>query len=289
MSERCPDITELLAHAEGRTEAPGATDIENHLTRCPECRSVAESLRDQVASLRAAGGAPGVPRLSVATCSEQEEGRGYDAGAYLNGELDDAERAKYERHVAGCAACLAELSDLISARSEDAPRVAEAVVKAALTRLRGDRNRVVVELTRGALRFVEGWMDAARDFAAATGFDSRVPALAGVRSGAPPVTLHWEAGPGYVFDCEMTPSRAGAEIVGRVLRGSDPAVDVSVAVRGQGAPRGPESVDAEGRFGPWTLATGASELRFEALNLPEGVLSVTLEVAPEERVSDRNA
>jgi len=99
-----------------------------------------------------------------------------------------------------------------------------------------------------------------------------------VRSDEAPVTLHWESDGGYSFDCEVTGCSSGSELIGRVLHDDQPALDMSVALRGASVSHGPESVDLDGRFGPWHLEPGTSELRFEALRLPDGRLTITIDI-----------
>ena len=40
------------------------------------------------------------------------------SGAYAVDALDDVERARFERHLAGCSACQAEVESLVAAASE---------------------------------------------------------------------------------------------------------------------------------------------------------------------------
>ncbi len=294
MTDHCPDGALLLAFAEGRATSEEARRLEAHAAECPRCAVEIEALRHLIDALRTAESgrpaatsgasvAPGISGRADGSC-----GCGFDAWAFLDGSLDGDARLAFEMHAAGCALCREELSDLMAARRQDAPVVADGAVTAVFERLRRERSRVVFRISEGALQFVEGWIESAANFVARTGFEVREPAFAGVRSDEPPVTLHWESEGGYMFDCELTSGPAGSELVGRVLREGAPATDVSVALRGTSEPRGPESVDSAGRFGPWHLAEGASELRFEALRLATGSLAVTLEIGADAAVPDEN-
>jgi anti-sigma factor RsiW len=274
--ERCPDGAALLALAEGRMET-GASELERHLSECEECRREFDIV---VRLTRALVEAARVSRPRPGSCDE-----GYDAAAYLSGALDRSDRLRYEHHVATCPACLDELSALMSARRQDAALPGAAAVAAAFKRLREEPGRIRLRVSQRTLMFVDGWITAARGFAAGTGFESRTPALSGVRSDPVPLTLRWETDGGYSFDCEVTAAPGGSELVGRVLRLGLPAADVSVSLRGAGVPHGPESLDTDGRFGPWAMATGESRLVFEALHLPRGTMAVVLELLePAERV-----
>ncbi len=282
MTKHCPDGALLLAFVEGRASSEEARQVEKHIAECAECAAEVEALAHLVAALASiearVGRAAAKPRRTP-DCNDGSCGQGYDAAAFLDGLADPAARARFEEHAMECPTCFEELSDLMAARRADAPLVGEDVVARALERLRAERSRVVLRLSEGALQFIEGWIESATNFAARTGFEAREPALTGARSDETPVTLHWESDGGYVFDCELTAGPTGSELVGRVLRDGAPAVDMSVALRGAGVPRGPESVDLDGRFGPWHLEPGESELRFEALRLPHGSVAVALEIS----------
>ena len=271
----------LLALAEGRATSEEAAGLRQHAAECIMCAAELDALVRLVAALgSASAGGGGIEGAVSATsaCDDSSCGHGYDAGAFLDGLLDGPARLEFEKHAAHCAICREELSDLMAARRPDAPLVGDEIVAATLARLRNERSRVLLRLSDGTLRFVEGWIGSAANFAARTGFDARHPALAGARASDPPVALHWESEGGYAFDCELTGVSSGSELVGRVLRDGEPAVDMSVALRGASVSRGPESVDLDGRFGPWHLEPGASELRFEALRLPRGCVAVTLDI-----------
>ncbi len=287
MSEHCPDGAVLLAFVEGRTELGETERIERHLVGCPACRSEAAALGGLT---RALAGAAGSVRRATATDESLTDNAGVrgttcaedqDAAAYLDGVLGQSARVRYERHAAGCPSCLEELADLMAARRSDAPRASDEAVAAVLTRLRRERRGVLIRLAKGTLNFVEGWSDGAAALVADRGSGGREPAIAGARAVDAAVSLRCEAEGGYTFDCELTTGQRDSELVGRVLRAGVPAVDVSVSLRGAAAPYGPESVDADGRFGPWTVRLGKSELKFHALNLPGGALALTLDLEEE--------
>jgi len=281
VTDHCPDGALLLALAEGRAAPDDARRLREHTTECPACAAEMLALGRLVAALRSASTVDG--RIEDAartgcTGGDGSCGHGYDAGAFLDGALDPAERLAFERHATHCAICRDELSGLMTARRNDAPLGNDDVVAATLAKLRSERSRVLFRLADGALRFVGGSIESAANFAALTGFDARQPALAGVRSDEAPVTLHWESDGGYSFDCEVTGCSSGSELIGRVLHDDQPALDMSVALRGASVSHGPESVDLDGRFGPWHLEPGTSELRFEALRLPDGRLTITIDI-----------
>lgn len=285
MSGRCPDGALLLEFVEGIAEPAEVGRVETHLAMCPSCRAEVESLQRLRDALRAPGLSVVRAELPVCESAGRHDAGLHDPSAYIAGTMRESERVSYEQHLTSCPWCRAELSDLMTAHHPDAPDVSEAAVAVVLDRLGRAGSRVLLRSTGDALRFIEGWIESATEFVARTGYAGREPALAGVRSDSAPVTLHWELHGGYAFDCELTGAAEGSELVGRVLRSGSPALDVSVALRGDGTPVGPESVDTAGRFGPWALALGASELTFLALNLPGGSLGVTIEVeaaAPDE-------
>ncbi len=292
MTNHCPDGALLLAFVEGRTSSEDARHVEQHAADCQRCAAELKALTRLVdalesASSHAGGANDAAPAPGKSACDDGSCGHGYDAGAFLDGLLEGDARVEFVAHAAECTVCREELSDLMAARRSDAPLVNEDVVAATLARLRKERSRIVLRISEGSIRFVDGWIASAKNFAARTGFDVREPALGGLRSDKPPVTLHWESEGGYAFDCELTSDPTGSELVGRVLRVGDPAVDISVALRGASVPRGPESVDLDGRFGPWHLDPGSSELRFEALHLPRGSVKVTLDIARDETPGER--
>ncbi|MCD4689969.1 zf-HC2 domain-containing protein [bacterium] len=273
MKERCPTVEALLKHIEGRDEGVERTLIERHLADCPECRTRAAGFRGLLEDLKTAAVAPELARDECAA--------GYDASAYVDGDLGFDECAAFEEHVAGCRSCLAELSDLIAVRRADAPLPSDEMVASVLDRLSRERSRVVLRLTSGVLEFIEGWIDTATALVAGSEPGSGEPVVAGVRSASAPVTLRWETGDKYLFLCEFSATAAGAEVMGRVLRDGRPALDLAVDLRGRSGSHGPESLDARGRFGPWRLAAGESMLSFRALGLRDGLHPITIEIAAE--------
>jgi len=278
VTNHCPDGAMLLAMAEGRATSEDAARLREHASGCPACAAELAALTRLVEALQFASSGGTGQACAAGASDDATCDLGYDAGAFLDGLLDGPARLAFEEHAAHCAVCREELSDLMAARRPDAPLIDADIVARTLGRLREERNHILLRLSDGALRFVDGWIGSAANFAARTGFEARRPALAGTRTSEAPVTLHWESEGGYAFDCEVTGGPSGSELVGRVLRDGDPAVDMSVALRGAGPSHGPESVDLDGRFGPWHLEPGASELRFEALHLPRGCMAVTLRI-----------
>ena len=282
MNKHCPDGASLLAYAEGRAAGESVQEIEEHVRGCRACAAEVDVLTRLSAALASAGACEvgglgttaGRALRGAGTCGE-----GYDPAAFLDGLLDRRARAQFELHVSECSTCLEELSDLMAARRHDAPVVRDEVVATTLMRLRGEQSHLLLQLAEDALTFVDGWIRAAKDFTVITADDEWEPVLGVARAERPPVAIHWKSDGGYSFDCELTHGVSGPEIVGRVFRDGAPAIEVSVGLRGVGQPRGPESVDADGRFGPWALGTGASKLRFEALHLPGGSVEITLDVA----------
>ena len=148
----------------------------------------------------------------------------------------------------------------------DAPDSAVAHV---LSRLAGESRTAV-------LRWAERTVELVRDFAGglADGVGSAltpdlVPAVALSRSQGSEVRLHWESG-GAVFEGVARAGGDAISLTGRVTVAGAPASATSATLSSAAPTRGPESLDADGRFGPWPLSPGENTLRLTGLPLEAG-------------------
>ncbi len=117
-----PDVGDIQGLVDGELDARARRAIEAHLARCERCRRLAGRLREVAAAVHAVGRAP-VPAalderilaavagdgqcddLACAECTAL-------ASAYIDGELEGAERDGFEAHVFACDACYATLKQM---------------------------------------------------------------------------------------------------------------------------------------------------------------------------------
>ena len=162
-----------------------------------------------------------------------------------------------------CRTCLSLVADLWAmsrAGGHDAPDRAVARV---LARLESDSRTAV-------LRWAERSVELVRDFAsswAAGGISTLVaePALATSRSSGTGARLHWSGQGGAVVEGVVRTDGRAASLTCRVTVDGTPAAAVSAVLSSDSVTNGPESVDADGRFGPWPLAPGENVLRLTGL------------------------
>ncbi len=265
MSETCPGREALLLCVEGELSAGEAEEVFRHIAGCPRCEEVMSGLLVLTAALRRArrGGAAGLDAEasgpSRGACPDKEE-----IAAYADRSLETGEAAEVERHLVSCGSCLSELADLWSMSGppdHDAPDRAVADV---LARLAGESRTAV-------LRWAERSIELVRGFASRLADDARGPALTPAlsaalsRSRGHEVRLHWSGGGGVAFEGIARADEGGVSLTGRVTVGGAPAATTSAALVSSAVVRGPESLDADGRFGPWPLSGGRNTLRLTGL------------------------
>jgi anti-sigma factor RsiW len=197
--------------------------------------------------------------------SEETCPRGAIIAGYVDGSLGVSEIAEVERHITSCGSCLTEVADLwsmVGPADHDAP---DSVVAAVLARL-GKESRTAV------LRWAERSLELVRDFASGLAEEVSVglgpgpePAVAVSRMPAGEVRLHWSGVGGADLEGIVRDEGGGASLTGRVTVGGAPAVSTSAALCSAASTRGPESVDVDGRFGPWPLSRGGNVLHLTGL------------------------
>lgn len=268
MSELCPAPGDLLAYAEGATEDAASEAVARHVQNCDDCARRLREMRALTKLLRA-GARPGEPGSD---CANWEL-----VAAYAEGSVSGIEAERVERHIAACPVCLAMLAELWL--TESGPSTA---------RTRDVERRVIAALAREAKTAVVSWRDGVatllRGFAAALeeaetvlagGPPEPVPALA---RGSRAVRFGWTGADGLSLECEVKDLGGRPALVGRVTKSEEPATAVSASLRGGRTSRGPESLDEEGRFGPWPLDDGQNELILTGTPVTGGRLELALEL-----------
>lgn len=253
-------------YLEGTLDGVEAGAMAGHVGACPRCRVLLGELREATARMREAGASEGPP----CDCPDWEM-----VAAYADGLLGPAEAAEAERHIAGCDDCLAFLSDLWSppdAGAASASRELEARVLLALAR---EARTAVIRWERGAATLVKGFSRALEGMTPRRGEPN--PELAFARG---PATLRvgWSGPGGLALECGIGQASGRPTLVGRITTDGKAARAVSAMLRSGGSALGPESADAEGRFGPWPLADGLNELVLTGAGLPDGRIELVVDV-----------
>lgn len=274
MRDKCPEKAALLLFAEGELSAGDAGEISRHIARCPECEDAVTRLRAFALALRRVGAskdrfhggrvdAPADARSSR-DCPEEEV-----IAAYADGSLDAPAATGVERHLATCDRCLSEVADLWSMSrpaEHDAP---DNAVAAVLTRLAREPRTAVLRLAERSIELV-------RDFASCVAGEAGgrlafepVPAVAYGRSASTEVRLHWSEG-GAALEGVARVEGSIVSLTGRVTVEGVPATATSATLVSTDSISGPESMDADGRFGPWRLSAGTNLLRLSGLPAKAG-------------------
>ncbi|MFH1689422.1 MAG: zf-HC2 domain-containing protein [Candidatus Eisenbacteria bacterium] len=270
MNETCPGRETLLLHTEGELSGREADDVSEHVARCPDCEEAVSRLRVLTAALRRAGEPEGRSRAADPDAPLGSLFSGECPGAeaiagYADGSLETGAAAEVEKHLVSCGACLSEVADLWSMSGPAEHDAPDSAVAAVLARL-GNESRTAV------LRWAERSIELVRDFASGLADDvSRglvlgpAPAAAVSRSSGQEVRLHWSGGGGAVLEGIARAERGGVSLTGRVTVGGAPGASTSAALSSAAVRKGPESLDADGRFGPWPLSYGTNLLRLTGL------------------------
>jgi anti-sigma factor ChrR (cupin superfamily) len=259
MRRRCPDTEKLLLHAEGELNGRDGEEVASHVADCRACAEAVSRLRVLTSALRSAGAEPGSSYSD--TCPEAATVAGY-----VDGTLESDQARDVERHVVSCRTCLGLVADLWAmsgAGGHDAPDEAVARV---LARLESDSRTAV-------LCWAERSIELARDFASSWAAGAgRVPALvaepalATSRASGRAVRLHWRGVGGAAVEAVVRGHGRTASLTCRVTVDGSPAAAVSAVLSSDSVTTGPESLDADGRFGPWPLASGDNVLRLTGLS-----------------------
>lgn len=268
MSNDCPGREELLRFVEQTLDEPAARSVREHIASCDACRAELESIARITGLLRSA-------RSLARTGEERACGRGTELAAYADGGLSEEDARAFEKHLAGCASCMAELADLWALEGPADRDVRDAVVNRTLGRLTDEGRTAIVRLRDRVVELVEGFAGTLAD---ATAPDS-VP-VAVSRAAPERVDLSWKDESGLRVEAVVEAHEDRVLLTGRIglPSGSPAAVSASLS-SGGGHTVGPESLDAAGRFGPWRLSSGSNTLRFSGSPLPtERGLELKIEV-----------
>ena len=263
MRRRCPDKEKLLLHAEGELKGRAGEEVASHVADCEACAETVKSLHALASALRRAGAETG------SSYSDRCPDAATVAG-YADGTLEGDRARDVERHVVSCRTCLGLVADLWAmsgAREHDA---SDGVVGRVLARLESDSRTAVLCWAERSIELVR---DFASSWAAGAG---RVPAfvaepaLATSRSSGTGVRLHWRGAGGAVVEAVVGAHGRAASLTCRVTVDGSPAAAVSAVLASGSVTTGPESLDADGRFGPWPLAPGENVLRLTGLSAEVG-------------------
>ena len=277
MNERCPSTEELLGFLTGTLEDDAASRVRMHLVSCDACRQRTTGLEEVILLLERSGAARTADDLhpSSTECPDPEL-----VAAYADGSADGETSSRLERHLASCNSCLAELADLWHLSSggavADAP---ERAVLRALARLESEGRTAIVRWAGATVSVVKDFARAQAEALQGTlaGSGELQPAFA--RAGGEAVLISWRGENGLVLEGRIDVRGGRPALTGRLTRLGNPDLSLSAALSGAGERYGPESLDSEGRFGPWTLTCGENTLRLTGRSVGEGGLLLTIEIA----------
>ena len=275
MRQGCPDKETLLLHAEGELLGREGEEVTSHVADCEACAETVSSLRALGAELRRAGlrGQGGPAALlsrvgSGAPTGASSSGTCPDAStiaSYIDGSLEADRAGEIEGHLVSCRPCLGLAADLWAmsrVAENDAP---DRVVAGVLARLEGESRTAVVRLAGRAIEVVSDFASAWAESAGGAPAFMPEPAVAVSRSSGTEVRLHWSGEGGVVVEAVVRAEGRAASLTCRVTVGGRPAAAVSAVLSSDGVRTGPESLDPDGRFGPWPLARGDNVLRLTGL------------------------
>jgi len=258
MGSGCPTGETLVLHVEGELDERERDAIARHLSECPVCAGAVASLTRLTGLLRRASERD---RSGPGVCP-----RGEAAAAYADGSLGPEESRAFEHHLAGCQACLAEVADLWRLEGPQTIDVPETVVGRVLERLNAGGARAAIRWAERSLTLVTGFAD---HLGEALATPEPVPAAA--RAGGAEVNLRW-SGEGTVCHLRLRVEAGGPTVTGLLTDAEGlPERGLSVGLRSEAGDRGPESTDAGGRFGPWTLATGDNAITLRGVGVERGI------------------
>lgn len=296
MRRSCPDREKLLLYAEGELAGRDAEEVASHVADCETCGETVSGFRAMAAVLRRAGlrstDGPGV--------TLRQTGSGGPAGAarsgscpdavtiagYVDGSLEKGRAGEVEEHLVSCRTCMAMVADLWAmsgAAEHDAP---DSAVAAALARLDGESRTAVVRWTERSIELVRDFASAWMEVVGGAPMFRPEPAMATSRDSGSEVRLHWGGAGGSTVEGVVRAAGPVPSLTCRVTVEGAPAAAVSAVLSSDEVRTGPESLDADGRFGPWPLAAGENVLQLTGLPAEAGGsarLIVVLAAPGEER------
>ncbi len=257
----CPPRERLLAYIEGLETEVERAELEKHLRNCPSCRRELAILTAMTHALRERAG-PAVPDT---VCTRSDE-----LLAYADGRLDSSGAAEFERHLVHCRSCLAELADMWAMGESHECDVRQETIERVMKRLTEERRTLLVRISEKTLttaRTVAASVEELLGWSVAP----HVPLAAAARSRHTAVNVLWREEGGITVEYLLEWSGGFAELTGRVEKGGRPAPAISVALSNDDGTRGPESLDAAGRFGPWRLASGHNRISLSGASVAGGL------------------
>jgi len=280
MRRSCPDKEKLLLYAEGELTGRDAEEVESHVADCESCEETVSGLRAMAALLRGSGpGSTGGPagRLSrtgsggagdvsrSASCPDAATIAGY-----IDGSLGTGRAGEVEEHLMSCRMCLSEVADLWAMSGAEEHDASDSVVARVLARLEGESRTAVLCWTERSIELVRDFASAWLDAAGGAPVFLAEPAMATGRSSGSEVRLHWSGAGGSAVEAVARADERAPSLTCRVTVEGTPAATVSAVLSSDEVTMGPESLDADGRFGPWPLGRGENVLQLTGLPAEAG-------------------
>jgi anti-sigma factor RsiW len=273
----CPAGEKLLGLVRDALDDGASSRVRAHVSSCEACRERAAGLEELVGLLERAATEPLPDDLepSRAACPDPEL-----VAAYADGSSDEHASALVERHLAGCASCLAEVADLWRLSSAGSPVDApDRAVSAAIARLESEARTAIVRWAGATVSVVKDFARSQAEALEGAGRGAHELAPAFARGSDEAVLLSWRGDDDLLLEGRIDIRGGGRPaLTGRLTRLGSPDLSLSAAMSGDGERHGPESLDSDGRFGPWALARGQNTLRVTGRTVGERGLSLTIEI-----------
>jgi hypothetical protein len=146
----------------------------------------------------------------------------------------------------------------------------DSVVARVLARLEGESRIAVLRWTERSIELVRDFASAWTEVGAGVRRFLPEPAMATSRSSGAEVRLHWSGAGGSAVEGVVRAYGRAPSLTCRVTVEGTPATTVSAVLSSDELTTGPESLDADGRFGPWPLARGENVLQLTGLPAEAG-------------------
>jgi anti-sigma factor RsiW len=280
MRRSCPDKEKLLLYVEGELTGRDAEEVDSHVADCESCEEIVSGLRAMAAVLRGAGlrstGGPGAllsrtgsGGVTDASCSANCPDAAAIAG-YVDGSLEKGPAGEVEEHLMSCRRCFSEVADLWAMSGAAEPDASDRAVAGVLARVEGESRIAVLRWSERSIQLVRDFASAWMGVTGGAPVFLAEPAMATGRSSGREVRLHWSGAGGAAVEGLVRADDPAPSLTCRVTVAGTPAATASAVLSSDGVRTGPESLDADGRFGPWPLARGENVLQLTGLPAEAG-------------------
>ncbi len=280
MRRSCPDKEKLLLYAEGELTGRDAEEVDSHVADCETCDETVSGLRAMAAVLRRAGmrSTSGPGAVLSRTDSGGTDGTSCSASCpdavtiagYVDGSLEKGCAGEVEEHLVSCRTCSGLVADLWAMSGAAEYDASDSAVAGVLARLEQESRIAVLRWTERSIELLQDFASAWMDVAGGAPVFLQEPAMATSRSSRSEVRLHWSGAGGSIVEGVVRIEGRAPSLTCRVTVEGTPPATVSAVLSSDEVTTGPESLDADGRFGPWPLARGENVLQLTGLPAEAG-------------------